>query len=64
MQDEGLMRPEHQAQVINYLETAGFGVGLLVNFGKPKFRPPDLVSKRHLQWIRGRTLICRRSRVV
>ena len=28
--------PEHQAQIINYLNATGIGVGLLINFGNPK----------------------------
>lgn len=28
--------PEHQAQVINYLNGTGLDVGLLINFGNPK----------------------------
>ena len=28
--------PEHQAQIINYLNATGVEVGLLINFGSPK----------------------------
>ncbi len=28
--------PEHQAQIINYLNATGITVGLLINFGNPK----------------------------
>ena len=30
------LAPEHQAQVINYLNVTGINVGLLINFGNPR----------------------------
>ena len=30
------LAPEHQAQVINYLNATGINVGLLINFGNPR----------------------------
>lgn len=30
------LAPEHQAQIINYLNATGVEIGLLVNFGNPK----------------------------
>ena len=32
----GRLLPEHKAQVINYLNATGIGVGMLMNFGDPR----------------------------
>ncbi|MFH1731377.1 MAG: GxxExxY protein [Planctomycetota bacterium] len=36
--------PEHEAQLLNYLEASGHAVGLLVNFGRPKLEWKRFVS--------------------
>lgn len=40
--------PEHQAQVINYLNATGIEVGLLINFGNPSLDFKRLTRKRRL----------------
>ncbi len=40
------LAPEHQAQVINYLNATGIEVGLLINFGAPKMEYHRLVRKK------------------
>jgi len=40
------LTPEHQAQLINYLNATGMEVGLLINFGRPKLEYKRLHSRR------------------
>lgn len=37
------LKPEHEAQLINYLKASGKHIGLLINFGKPKLEWKRLV---------------------
>ena len=38
--------PEHQAQIINYLNATGIEVGLLINFGNPKLQVKRFTRSR------------------
>jgi GxxExxY protein len=49
------LAPEHQAQVINYLNATGIEVGLLINFGAPKMDYHRLVRKKDFQPTTTRT---------
>lgn len=40
------LAPEHQAQVINYLNATGIEVGLLINFGNPKLEYKRLTRSK------------------
>jgi len=40
------LSPEHQAQVINYLNATGIEVGLLINFGNPKLEYKRLTRRK------------------
>ncbi|HBB92394.1 MAG: hypothetical protein A2X22_10235 [Bacteroidetes bacterium GWF2_49_14] len=37
------LRPEHSAQVLNYLKATGMELGLLINFGTPKVQIKRLI---------------------
>ena len=49
------LAPEHQAQVINYLNATGIEVGLLINFGAPKMDYHRLVRKKDFRPTAART---------
>ena len=38
--------PQHQAQLINYLNATGIPVGLLINFGNPKLQYRRLTDRK------------------
>ena len=40
--------PEHQAQIINYLNATGIEVGILINFGNPKLEYKRFTRKEKL----------------
>ena len=40
--------PEHQAQIINYLNATGIEVGLLINFGNPKLEYKRFTRNKNL----------------
>lgn len=40
------LAPEHQAQIINYLNATGIEIGLLINFGNPKLEYHRLVRSK------------------
>ena len=41
--------PEHQAQIINYLNATGIEVGLLINFGHPKLEYKRFTRRQDFQ---------------
>ncbi|MDD5468251.1 MAG: GxxExxY protein [Anaerolineales bacterium] len=41
--------PEHQAQIINYLNATGIEVGLLINFGNPKLEYKRFTCRKKIQ---------------
>ena len=43
------LAPEHQAQIINYLNATGIEVGLLINFGNPKLEYKRFTRSKNYQ---------------